>query len=367
MLFSSCGAGNDTSAPPAAPTGRPNPVANDAAPPTTDPTQLTLNTVPLELYQHPEQGFSIRHPGNWQAFERPDGIVFIDPTGQAAYGVIVVEAARTLSDEEQASFLNQFVAENFAAEEGFTPMAQNDSDITFNSTDPNLGPSTNRIGLISQSAAAGTKLYLTQMTIVDAEWARAAPVLQTYLQTLIPASPNVQATPPTPAGPPTWELFTHPTERLAFLYPSTWKVVAREQIITATEVSQAYVFNLHIMPLTETIAALNLDPATDPVALSVTYIDAETAILAEQHANLETRPAEPYLTDGAAGTSIDYLYINADGQPVAGSLIATPLEDRLLRITLEAPAEQYSAALLWFNPMLQSFRVLPADMFNEGP
>jgi hypothetical protein len=93
-----------------------------------------------------------------------------------------------------------------------------------------------------------------------------------------------------------------------------------------------------------------------------TYADS----LSKEYKEVQTRPVETFqldqITDGA---TIDFLYTAADGTAKAGSIITAASEGKLYRVVFSSSAEVYQFALQWFNPMYQSFKILPAEEIIE--
>ncbi|NJN93304.1 MAG: hypothetical protein HC875_04050, partial [Anaerolineales bacterium] len=71
-----------------------------ATPVASQPTSVIPVGVGLSNFTHPSQRFSISYPETWQPFERPDGVVFIDPGDAAGYGVFFNDAGQVYSEKD---------------------------------------------------------------------------------------------------------------------------------------------------------------------------------------------------------------------------------------------------------------------------
>ena len=71
-------------------------------------------------------------------------------------------------------------------------------------------------------------------------------------------------------------------------------------------------------------------------------------------------PVTAYQVRQTTGYTFDYHSPGPEGFPVAGSTIVVGIGHNMYRVSINAPALTYDTALEWyFNPMLQSFQVLP--------
>ena len=80
-----------------------------------------------------------------------------------------------------------------------------------------------------------------------------------------------------------------------------------------------------------------------------------------KYEDVENLPPAEFPLDTVTGATVDFLYTTAEDVAMAGSVITAAYDEQIFRVVFTAPAEFYGAALQWFNPMYQSFKILPAD------
>jgi hypothetical protein len=311
---------------------------------TAPPAEVLVSGAPVIRYTHlPSQRFSILYPADWQILEQPDGVLFVDPSSQAGYSIFFSETEQDLTD-----FALDFVESNFGQNPNFEIVEQTPTAIRFKTDDTNLGPSINELTF---SAADGL-VYLSLMSIIEAKWEVSAPAmrdLMTSLKFLVGPTP----TPRNPNRPPQWAAYVHPT-RFGFLYPDTWQLTEDETSVQVTQSDRGYQFSVQVLDL--------IEPDPDSTADSLeTYAQAQLEHLNDQYETFEALPLTDYQAGGATGYTVDYLYQDEAEMPMAESFIITRFEDQIFQITISAPAVVYEEALVWFNLMLDSFQILPAD------
>ena len=316
-------------------------------PPTLAPPPIQIDFTRLRTFTHPSQQFAVSYPADWPLAEQPEGLIVADPTNQAGYSIFFSRAETALSTEELATLAMQFATENFGEEAGFEVLSQTESTVRFRRLDPTFGPALAELSLRQE----GEVIFFVLLSIVEAQWTQTAPALQSLAQTLSIPQP-VAATPAPVTGPPTWLVFAHPTERFAFLYPSNWELQESEAGAQSLWPDKRFTF-------TVTAVAPETLKADDDAAAAL--LNRQLAQLQETAFEFEARPIESYQTGLGSGYTVDYLYAGDDGLPMAGSIIVTQADARLYQITIAAPALVYEEALDWFNPMLQSFQLLPAE------
>jgi hypothetical protein len=117
LVLSNCGDARPTNRPDFQPI-RPDPTQTVASgSPAGAPTSVISDQVGLSSYAHFTNRFQIKYPANWQFYERPDGVVFIDPGDQTGYSVFFSDVGKTYSAAELGQYLMTFVAKNFAGKE----------------------------------------------------------------------------------------------------------------------------------------------------------------------------------------------------------------------------------------------------------
>lgn len=351
ILLSACGTGAPR---PAVVTALPAaPVQPTALSPTTSPDTLVFEQVPQKTFTHPSGFFSIQYPDNWQVFEQANGVIFVDPTLRAAYGVLFSQADAELSDPELSRFAEQFVRTQYSAEEGFEILAAEGPVIRFKSRNASLGEAITEFTVTRQK----TMIFFTQVMVVSALWQNSAEAVRALAHSLELDPAQISALPaasPTPAGPPAWALYTHPSQNIAFLYPDNWTVSDTETGAQAVWLEKQFIFDVKVIPapaVSAEVAQADLQQQAD--ALKTQFADAQL------------RPVEAYQVNQATGYTFDYLYTPAGGTAIAGSMIAVGVEDTLYRINISAPAAAYDAALEWFNMIMSSFQIL--DRKNLAP
>lgn len=329
------------------PTGQAQPASiRPGVEPITD--QILFEDIPTQTYTHlSSQHFSIDYPLNWQVFDQANGVVFVDPTDRAGYRVVFSPVDTALTAEALRTFALQFVQDNFGDEDSFEILAQDENQIRFKGTDANFGPAMNELSFHQDDKL----VYFLLITVVENQWAQAAEGLRDLASSLT-FHPAPESTPTSPNVPPQWALYGHPIEKFAFLYPDTWQITETEQSVTVTLPEQQFVFSVEVV----SAPGAGQDPS---VIESFTQEQADQ--LAQQIEDFEALPLTPYQAGQGSGYTIDYLYTDETGLPVAGSIIATGIGDKLYHISITAPAPIYEQALVWFNPMLQSFQFLPDE------
>lgn len=310
--------------------------------------QILFEDIPTQTYTHlSSQRFSIDYPLNWQVFDQANGVVFVDPTDRAGYRVVFSPVDTALTPEALRTFALQFVEDNFGDEDSFEILAQDESRIRFKGADANFGPAMNELSFHQD----GELVYFVLITVVENQWTQAAAGLRDLAASLT-FHPAPEPTPTPPNVPPQWALYGHPTEKFAFLYPDTWQIAETEQSVMVSLPEQQFVFSVDVV----SAPGAGQDPS---IIESFTQEQADQ--LAQEAEDFQALPLTPYQAGQGSGYTIDYLYTDGTGLPVAGSIIATGIGDKLYHISITAPAPIYEQALAWFNPMLQSFQFLPDE------
>lgn len=272
-------------------------------------------------------------------------MVFVDLSGQVAYSILFRRVETTPDQDRLNRFARQFVAENFGDEPNFTWLSDEAGRLRFKSLDPNIGSSINQVTFSHQE----TLVYLSMITALEEYWDEAEAWLQGFADTLVKSDPLSEQLPEVATDPPTWLLYTHPNEHFALLYPSNWQLTEHSQGLVITFVQSQYRLSIEAFeePLPEA--------ATDT---AYAFIQTQLEQLEAEFTDLQHVPIQAYQQDQIGGYTTDYLYTNAEGVPIAGSIITTLVNNRLFHVAIIAPAQLYEDALLWFNPMMQSFQVL---------
>ena len=314
-----------------------------AAPGRSEP--ILADDITFSTYTHAaSRRFSIPYPNTWQYFEQPDGVIFIDPSNRAGYSVFFSQAETDLQ-----TYALAFVEANFGQDNETEILSQTDRLIRFRNNDTNLGMALNELSFLQH----GETVYLVLITVNEVEWDSTANTLRNLIGGL--TFKDLPAATPSPTKsdePPLWALYGHPSENFGFLYPDTWSVSEADHAVEVTAVEYGYTFSVAVL-------AAETDEA-DIVDLEA-YLQTQLDQLTEQHETFAALPITAYQAGQAEGYTVDYLYTDEAGIAFAGSIIATAIDDKLYHITLDAPAVLYDDALSWFNPMMQSFKILPPE------
>jgi hypothetical protein len=323
-------------------------------PPT--PTPLIADQVPLNLYTHPSQRFSISYPANWRYFEQPDGVVVLEPGDQAGYSVIFSDAGETYSAEELNQYLVTFVAQNFVqAGSEFSAISQEQqADRTivarFTTVDPNLGSMVNEVRVWQQDTIIVTVL----MSVSEAQWQNSQARLYGVVDTLVllDSSPLAQVTPT--REPPTWNVIGSTNQAFGFFIPSDWDVVEQDE--------QHVRVKMPDLEVTFEGRVFDWPGATDnPTAAAEEAALAYLEKLSQEQAQVLNQPLAEFPLDETTGATIDFLYITREGAQFKGSIITAASEGKIYQIVFSSPAAIYEQALEWFNPMYKSFKILEPE------
>ncbi len=340
IVFVLTACGNNTAPTDIVPVGAP--LAVTAAPaetavPTVD--TVIFPNVGQQSYSDPDGQFTIVFPANWQTVAQPSGgVVFVDPTGRAAFGVQFTPTDRQLSPDALTDAAAQFATANFGSDPTFKILSRANGSVQFKNDDPQLGTTINQI----KAMQYGQMVYFTQMTIVESLWAQTAPALQAMVDTL-----HVLRTEPlpTPTAPLAWELYTSPPLGVVFLVASNWQVLETETGVTAEWQSSGMTFAVMVEPSqnAEQFLQAQLDALakTDPAA---THSDITADTLG-----------------GITGFKVDYLYSTPDDIKMAASSFAGESGGKLYHVKIAAPQPVFSTALDWFIPMLESLKVVTSE------
>jgi hypothetical protein len=326
------------------------------------PTSVVSDQVKENAYTHFSNRFSLNYPAHWQPFERPDGVVFLDPGGQAGLSIYFSDVDQVYSAEELNQYLVTFVAQNFAAKESkFIPLNQEtrpDGSVVaqFSSSAPPLGPAMNEVRVLQQD----TIVYTVFISAAAEQWPISQQRLHQLADTLTPLDTAPAVAPPTTDEPPAWVLVGPTNQAFAFFYPSDWQITRQdESSVVVIMPNSDVVFEASV------VAEPNYQPAAETAQKAAqTYIDG----LKKQYKDLQARPLEPFQLDQVTeAATIDFLYTAADGAARAGSIITAASQGQIYQVVFSSSAQTYPYALQWFNPMYKSFRILPAGEVIKEP
>ncbi len=346
LIVTACSTASPASNSIPVPTGpaRPQPTApSTAATPTSD--RVLFENIPRQTYTDPAAQFSIEFPANWQPVPQPTGgVVFIDPTHRAAFGVQFTPTDRQLPPEALEDVAVQYARRNFGDDPSFAIMSRTAGVVQFASTDPNLGHAIFEV----TATQHGQMVYLTQITVVDALWNTTASALRNLTVSLQVLKTTPVSPVPTATLPPSWLLYTNPAYHVAFLYPSNWELSETENTVQVVWTAQKFTFAVKFL----------LAPGGMTLAKVEASVQDRLDSLADAHADFAASPITEYQVADATGYTADYRYTDADGVPLVGSVIAVEKDGTLYHVSLIAPQLTAQVSLDWFNPMLESFKIV---------
>lgn len=349
--------------PPPQPTPTPvPPTATPAATQNSSPTPVVPAQMQLSQYTHQTNRFSINYPTTWQSFDRPDGVIFIEPGDNAGYSVVFSDVGQSYSNQELNQYLVTFVAQNFAGEgSGFKAITQEQQPggqvmAQFASKDPNLGQAISEVRVFQKD----TVVFVLHFSTTEAQWGASYNGLQKLVSSFTPLDTSPRATPQPTDEPPVWELIGPESKEFGFLYATDWQILEQSQ--NTVSVARP---NVNMVFTASNFAWPNIaNPAAAKEAAQ-----AHVEALSEEYDNVQSLPPTEFPLDTATGATIDFFYTRDDGTPIAGSVITAAHQGKMHKIVFTAPAkpvEVYDAALQWFNPMYKSFKFLsPEDFVDE--
>jgi hypothetical protein len=335
------------------PTSTPTATALPAHTPT--PTSVVSDLVTTNTYTHTTHRFSINQPENWQLSERPDGVIFVEPGDHAGYSVFFNDVGQAYSQQELNQYLVAFVAENFVDEKSdFSVISQEDQadgsvEAQFSTLDPNLGQTINEVR-VSQ---VDTIVFVRFLSATQEQWEISQDRLQALGDTFTPLDTVPVTETPPPEEPPVWVLIGPTNNQFGFFYPSDWEILEqRENTVLVGLSDSEMMFEAGVF---DWPGASDDPEAAEKAALA--YL----TNISKKYEDVENLPPAEFPLDTVTGTTVDFLYTTAEGVAMAGSVITAAYDEQMFRVVFTAPAEFYGAALQWFNPMYQSFKILPAD------
>lgn len=357
LFLAACRANTPTPPLPVLTQVTPTPTADAPLP----PTPALSDQTPLVPYTHPSNQFSLAYPQGWESFERPDGVIFIEPQDQAGYSVVFTDVGERYTAEQLNQYLVTFVARNFAGEgSNFEAISQEQAAdgavvAQFSSADPHLGQAISQLKVLQ----AGTRVFVLHVSATEPQREVSARDLQGLLQRF--EALDVQPVTPAPSEEaPSWALIGPQSNEFGFLYADTWQVVAQEKNLVSvaeTETQMIFTAENFLWPHRSEGFQAAMEAAKDHL---------ET--LSKELQDVQSLPPGEFPLDQVDGATIDFVYVAGDGTQMAGSLITGLANGKMHRIVFTAPAEFYDAALQWFNPMYKSFKILaPEELIEEEP
>lgn len=342
---------------------RPDPtLAVVSSPPAGAPTSVVSDQVGLISYTHFTNRFQVSYPANWQFFERPDGVVFIDPGDQTGYSVFFSDVGKTYSTAELSQYLMTFVAKNFTGKEAdFKPLSQEqqpDGSIIaqFTSVDPKLGQAMNEVRVLQKD----TIVYVVFISATEAQWQVSQNQFHRLAGTLTPIDTSSVVQAPPTDEPPEWLLIGPTGSAFGFLYPSDWQIARQDESSVAV-----------MMPDTnitfEAGVSDGLGAEDDPKAAEKAALNYVENLGTEYKDIQSLAPTQFQLDQITNAATVDFLYTATDGTPMAGSIIIAVSDGKTYQVIFSSSANLYQFALQWFNPMYKSFKILPTEEIIQEP
>jgi hypothetical protein len=327
------------------------------------PTPVITGQTSLLPYTHPSNRFSLAYPQSWEPFERPDGVIFIEPQDQAGYGVVFADVGERYTAEQLNQYLVTFIAQNFAREgSNFKAISQEQAAdgavvAQFSSTDPHLGQAISQVKVLQ----AGTQVFVLHVSAREPQWEVSAEELQELTRQFEVLDVQPAVATPAPGGEaPTWTLIGPQSNEFGFLYADTWQVVAQEENL----VSVAQPEN----QMTFTAENFLWPHSSEGTQAAMEAAETHLETLSKELREVQSLPASEFPLDQVSGATVDFVYVADEGTQMAGSVITGLANGKMHRIVFTAPAEFYEAALQWFNPMYKSFKILaPDELIQEEP
>ncbi|MDX1522576.1 MAG: hypothetical protein R3264_13190, partial [Anaerolineae bacterium] len=320
-------------------------------------------TTPIRRYTHANGQFSIDYPATWQAFEQPDGTIFLSPDNQAGYSVFFNDTEQVFSKTELDQYLLSFVAQKFSLDNSnissISRVQNSNGSVSaqFSATDPVLGETHNEIR-VSQ---VETTVFALLITVSEPTWLQSSAQLQALVASFEALERSPEAAPELSAEEPVWMLTGPLSNRFGFLTPSDWETLHQSEnsITVGLPDHSDIIFEARTFEWGGT----QPDPSIAKEA-ALSYL----ASLEQTHDTFSHAPPVDFPLDSSQGTTVDFLYLRAEGDlQIAGSIISGAEDGQVYQVIFSAPADFYEGALQWFNPMYQSFRILsPDDLLEDS-
>jgi hypothetical protein len=326
------------------------------------PTSVVSDQLVLNNYTHIDNRFRIAYPDNWEFFERPDGVIIIEPNDRAGYSVVFKDVKTAYNSQELNQYLVTYVAQNFAGEgSNFKAISQEQLSnglvvAQFTSIDANLGSAVSEVRVLQQD----TVVYVVHLSTIEEQWTISHNKLQELADSFTPLDTSSVTATQTPSEPPTWALIGPDNKEFGFLYATDWEILEQSKNLVSVrqiEIDMTFTASKFTWP-----QANSESKAAEKAAL------AHVETLAQEYNNVQNLPPTEFPLDTATGATIDFLYTASDGSDIAGSVITAVNDGKMHKLVFTAPAGFYEAALQWFNPMYKSFKFLePQDIIAEDP
>lgn len=327
-------------------------------PPSPDPTATPAPLVEFSAVQtitHSSGLFSVQKPGQWNAFEQPDGTIIIEPGKQAGYTIVFDNVGETLDRDALEKFLFNFVATNFGGDQtNLQPISlekRTDGSVVarFSTTDVGLGPMVSQVKIFQVDRI----IYLVYTSATEAVWNSSQAELLALSDTLQPLDAVAAGLPTPTAAPPEWTLIGPDSKTFGFLMASDWDIVRLEDNLVSVSSPKS--------GMTFTASSFDWPNIDSPQQAALEAATAHLLQVTDTYTEVQQLPPTEFPLDTATGATIDYIYTATDGQLMAGSVITGVGNGRMHQIVFTAPADFYDAALEWFNTMYKSYKFLSPE------
>lgn len=226
----------------------------------------------------------------------------------------------------------------------------------FASNDPKLGQAVSEVRVLQKE----TFVFVIYINTTKGQWQISQEQFHRLAESL-----TVLNTKPAPATtptqePPQWLLIGPTGNAFGFYYPSNWNIVRQDEgsVLVAMP-------NTDMMFEAKVTQWEGLEETAEAAKKAAKqYVET----LKKDYKELQSRPPEKFPLDQIAdGATIDFLYTDATGKPIAGSIITGVSQGKLYQISFSSSAELNEIALNWFNPMYKSFKILSVDEMMVNP
>jgi hypothetical protein len=328
----------------------PVPTATVTALPTETPIP-PLNLSDTVTFTHTNRLFAINHPNDWQIVEQDNGVVVLSPANRMGLTVVFTNAGESYSSAELEQYLLGFIAQNFdqagADFEALGLEQRADGSIVadFSAQDPEFERMVNQVKVIQQDGV----IFLVYASAPETVWQAYSESLQALVNSLAPLeTTGLQERTPEP---PVWTLIGPDNREFGFLVSDDWQIINRDQ----SQVSvQAPTGNMGFTASNFTWP----DATADPRAAAEDAVLAHLAELTRIYTDVQHLPPTEFPLDTTTGATIDFVYLDENGETIAGSVITGVGNGKMHKIEFTAPTDFYDTALEWFNPMYRSFKFL---------
>lgn len=319
----------------------------------TEVPAASLNLSETVTFTHSSQLFAINRPSDWQIVEQDNGVVALSPVNRAGLTVIFTNNGESYTSTQLEQYLLGFIAQNFDQDgadfKALSLEQRADGSIAadFSVHDPEFERMVSQARVVQQDGV----IFLVYSSAPETIWQAYSEPLQALVNSLVPLdTTGLQMSTPEP---PVWTLIGPDSQEFGFLVSNDWQIVYRDQHEVSTESPSG--------KMRFTASNFTWPDAANPQAAQDAAL-AHLAELTQVYTDVQHLPPTEFPLDTATGATIDFVYIDENGEPVAGSVITGVGNGKMHKVEFTAPTDFYDAALGWFNPMYKSFKFLAPDV-----